>query len=161
MSQRQFDNLQLIARTAFIRTIQIIFLLDGKPICYRIQHQVIFFVVRFCVLETKFPNLVYLNFQLSVQEPREHFVSQITELLFLFRRYFSHSLYVTHVLCTEFTSCVSNFRLLRNRFWNRFDNSAKSFPDSVFARESLLQEVVFPRDQSFPWQPQKLSLVQK
>ena len=55
-------------------------------------------MVRFCVLETKIPNLVYLNFQLSVQEPREHFVSQITELLFLFRRYFSHSLYVTHVL---------------------------------------------------------------
>ena len=57
------DNSQLIARTAFIRTCQINYLVDGQPF-----HWVDFSLYIFCVLGTKIPNLIYLNFQLSVQE---------------------------------------------------------------------------------------------
>ena len=44
MSQRQFDNLQLIARTAFIRTSQIIFVFAGREtnLLLIIQHELVF-----------------------------------------------------------------------------------------------------------------------
>ena len=68
------------------------------------------------MLETKIPNLIYLNFQLSVQEPREHFIRtgaftdywaivSFPEILLTF---------LVHNSCqrvAEFTSCVSNRKL--------------------------------------------------
>ena len=49
----------------------------------------------------------------------------------------------------RFKPSTCYFRLLRRRFLSRLNNSANLFPKSVFAGASLLQEVVFPKDQSF------------
>ena len=67
------------------------------------------------MLETKIPNLIYLNFQLSVQEPREQFhkngrVRRLLSFSF-FSGDTSRIFHVVNKSVAEFTSCVSNSEL--------------------------------------------------
>ena len=80
------------------------FLAGRKPICYRIQHKVIFFVV----LKTKIPNFVYLNFQLS--SPENISYCKLLSYCFFFPEILLTFL-VRNSRVAEFTSCVSNRKL--------------------------------------------------